>query len=238
MIISRSAMTIIFRRLRSVTILIVAGALVYLGVPRFFSAIATLPSSPILSKIQKDQIVDAEDLNILIKSQKRGLEWNESARRWTDLGLAQLLLANTKDNKEARDKLLETAEDSLINGLSLSPSNAFAWTRLAYVDMARNGLSKKVAQKLAFAVERAPYNRHLVFSRLQLCLLAWSHFKESSRPMILDQVRFAWQVDPRKLVSIAVERGRVNLARAALFRNSTDMERFEALLKRYKKRSP
>jgi len=229
-------MVVIFRLLRNAAVLIAGVAMLYLGVPRFISAVVTLPSGPILNKIQTNRAVDPEDLDILVKSQKRGLQWNESARRWTDLGLAQIFLANDAGDEESRIALLGKAEKSLVRGISLGPSNAFAWTRLAYIDLARNGLSPTVAGKLRLAVTRAPYDRRLVFTRLRLCFLTWSQFDETARPMILDQTRFAWSIDQARLVSLAAELGRIGLVRAALFANPDDIGKFEALLNKYRRK--
>jgi len=221
-----------FRILRSASILIVAGALVSLGTPRLFAALVTLPSRPILNSIQANKDVDKESLEILIKSQERGLSWNESARSWTDLGLAQFLLANKDENENSRTEFLEKAEESLVKGLILSPSNAFAWTRLAYVDIAKNGPSPTVSQKLRLAVSGAPYDRRLVFTRLRMSFLAWPLFEDTDRPMILDQTRFAWKINPKKLVVLGAELGRTGIIRAALFTNANDMGKLEILLKK------
>jgi hypothetical protein len=227
-------MVVIFRLLRSSAVLIAGVSLLYLGVPRFIAAVVTLPSGPILNKIQTNRTVDAKALDIFIKSQKRGLQWNESARRWTDLGLAQIILANDAGNENSRIALLDKAEESLVRGLSLGPSNAFAWTRLAYIDMARNGLSATVTRKLRLAVAKAPYDRRLVFARLRLCFLNWTQFDEADRPMVLEQTRFAWNIDHGRLVSRAVKLGRIGLVRAALFANPDDIGQFETLLKKYR----
>lgn len=229
-------MVVIFRLLRSAAVLIAGVALLYLGIPRFIAAVVTLPSGPILNKIQTNRDVDAEALDILVKSQKRGLQWNESARRWTDLGLAQIIIANDAGNKESRIALLGKAEGSLLKGLSMGPSNAFAWTRLAYIDMTRNGLSPTVTRKLRLAVTRAPYDRRLVFARLRLLFLSWTQIDETDRPMVLDQTRFAWNIDPGRLVSLANELGSIGLIRAALFANPDDIGKFEALLKQYRRK--
>lgn len=227
-------MVVIFRLLQNATVLIIGGALLYLGAPRFIAAVVTLPSGPILNRIQTKRDVDTKALDILIESQERGLQWNESSRRWTDLGLAQIILANETDDKKNRIALLGKAEASLIKGLSISPSNAFAWTRLAYIDMATNGISASVTKKLHLAVVRAPHDRRLVFPRLRLCFLAWPQFDEQARPMILDQTRFAWGLNPKKLVALAVELGRIGTIRAALFANPDDIGKFEVLLKQHR----
>jgi len=212
---------------------VVAASLILLGASRFYAALVSLPSGPILKQIQEGKAVDGEDLENLIDSQKRAIQWNESARRWTDLGLAQLLAADGTVNEKDRKQALGAAEKSLIRGLSMSPASAFAWTRLAYVDLAMNGPSRSVAKKLNFAVTRAPYDRRILFSRLRLGLLVWAQFDGPEQSVQLEQIKFAWRVNPARLVSLVANMQRTNVVRAALFTNPDSIAKFEQLLKKH-----
>ena len=103
-------------------------SLVVLGVPRTIGAFVSFPSGPILSKIQFQKPVQQNELEILIASQERSLFWGETSRKWMDLGLAQLLLADqTVSEPSVRQGHIEDAIVSLKNGLSLAPANSFAW---------------------------------------------------------------------------------------------------------------
>lgn len=214
-------------------VIILAGSLLYLGIPRFISAIILLPSGPILHQIQKNQSVSLESLQILIESQKRGLEWSESSRRWSDLGLAQILAANKTENAKHKTLLISEAQTSLINGLSMGPSNAYAWTRLALAEMSINGISSKAAEFLVLAIDRAPHDRSLVFSRLRLCLLSWSQFDRSGKLSVMDQLRFAWEIDPKRMVKVAAETKQIAVARAALLTISDEIPEFNIRLQLY-----
>ncbi len=217
-------------------VILIAGALFALGAPRLVAALVTLPSSPILGKMQDLEAVDAESLEILITTQQRGLKWHETSRRWTDLGFTQILLANKSGTAKDRDALLDEADYSLRAGLALAPSNSFAWTRLAYIDMVTGGPSPSMARKLRMAVTLAPYDRRLVFPRLRLSFIAWPRFEKTDRPMILDQTLFAWRLDAYRLTKMAADQGRVGLVRAALFRTPKQFSKFENILKNYRRK--
>ncbi len=229
-------MTAIMRLTGTGAILLVAGALFALGLPRLVAALVTLPASPILERIQALKAVDAKSLEILITTQQRGLKWHGTSRRWTDLGFTQILLANEPGAAKDRNALLSEADYSLRTGLALAPSNSFAWTRLAYIDMETGGPSPSMARELRMAVMLAPYSRRLAFPRLRLIFIAWPRFGKADRRMILGQTRFAWRLDAYRLTKMATDQGRVGLVRAALFRTPKQFSRFEKLLKNYRRK--
>ena len=74
---------------------LIAGAvLVVAGIPRTIAAFTMLPGDSVLREIQKRRPVERDNLGVLIVAQGRGLFFGESGRKWTDLGLAQMLLAH------------------------------------------------------------------------------------------------------------------------------------------------
>ncbi len=230
-------MTMTMRLIGTGAVILIAGALFALGAPRLVAALVTLPASPILGRMQDLEAVDAESLKILITTQQRGLKWHETSRRWTDLGFTQILLANKSGTVKDRDALLGEADYSLRAGLALAPSNPFAWTRMAYIDMAAaGGPSPSMARKLRMAITLAPYDRRLVFPRLRLSFIAWPQFEKTDRPMIIDQTLFAWRLDAYRLTKMAADQGRIGLVRAALFRTPKKFSKFENILKNYRRK--
>lgn len=229
-----------------------------LGAPRTIGAFVSLPSGPILSKIQMQKSVQQNQLEILIASQKRSLFWGETGRKWTDLSLAQLLMAEQAGSDEsARNTYIKDAIASLKNGLGLSPANSFAWTRLAYAEILMAVPSQSVASKLKMSLATAPYEPQLMNLRLELCLRVWPYFQDEDRKLVFEQIRYAWSHTPKhsrsaeankgykewlqrrvdkareNLVELVVRLGRVNVARAALIRTSTDLSEFERRLRKH-----
>ncbi len=221
------------RLARDGAVLVLAAALIWLSVPRLMAAFNSFSSGPVLDRIQSRKDVGPEKLRLLIESQKRGLKWMETSRRWTDLGQAKFLLATSSRDREERRKLYSEAGDALRKGLAISPSSPFAWTRLAYIDLALNGVSQNTVQNLRMALTVAPFSPRLLFPRLQLILLSWSRFDRSDRALILDQIRLAWRFNPRRLAKMAVDLRRTGLVKAALFRTPDDYSKFETLVKKF-----
>ena len=212
---------------------LIAGAvLVVAGIPRTIAAFTMLPGDPVLREIQNLRPVEQDNLDVLIVAQGRGLLFGESGRKWTDLGLAQLLLAREQGVPGGiKLEMVSPAIASLKTGLALAPANPFAWTRLAYAQSLMTGPSPSVASALRMAMLTARYEPRLLFIRLELCLRSWSYFRPDDRELVYQQVRFAWRKKPKRLVDLAVGTGRVNVVRAALLRSREDLSAFEKRLR-------
>lgn len=208
------------------------GALVlYLGLPRTIAAFALLPGNQTLSLIQKGETVEPEKLEALAASRRRALAWVDSGRMWSDLALAQLLLAGPRDHggKPGQGRL-DQALASLALALRAAPANPHAWTRLAYADLLARGPSRSVASALAMSILTARYEPDLMFARLELSLGAWRYFPLQDRDLVLGQVRLAWRRSPERLVGLAKRTGEIAAIRAALAAAPADLAAFERRL--------
>jgi hypothetical protein len=76
-------------------------ALLALTVPRTMAAFLALPGDYVLSRIQDGRAVTPAQLDTLAASRKRALEWVASALLYTDLRLAELMLAKMGDRDPA-----------------------------------------------------------------------------------------------------------------------------------------
>ncbi len=209
---------------------LVGAALLYLGAPRAIEAVWMYSGNRTLLDIQAQRRVSNEKLADLIEALDDTMFLVESGRKWTDLGLAQLLLsARTEDEPKAQE-LLSHARVSLRKGLALAPANGFAWTRLAYVEILISGPSEEVAGILEMAMLTTPFEPRLLFFRIELCFLAWPYFDEEDRDLVFQQLRYAWRESAKQLVDLATRAERVELVRDALASTPEDLDRFETLL--------
>ncbi len=211
---------------------IILGALVlYLGLPRTIAAFALLPGNQTLRLIQEGETVAREKLEVLVASRERALAWVDSGRMWSDLALAQLLLALPQDDRGRPNReLVDQAVVSLKLALRAAPAHPHAWTRLAYAELLTRGPSRSVASALAMSLLTARYEPNLMFQRLELCLGAWRYFPLQDRDLVLGQVRLAWRRSPVRLVEIAQRTGQVAVIRAALAATPADLAAFERRL--------
>jgi hypothetical protein len=222
------------RHLATAGLVFLTGAVLLVGgVPQTITALTILPGNPVLTEIQNLRPVGRDDLEILIASKRRGLRFGESGREWTDLGLAQLLLAREQGVPGGiKIEMVSQAIVSLKTGLALAPANPFAWTRLAYAQSLMTGPSPSVASALRMAMLTARYEPRLLFIRLELCLRSWSYFRTDDHELVFQQVRLAWRKNGKRLVDMAVKTGQVNVVRAALLGSRKDLSAFEKRLRK------
>ncbi len=220
-------------RLIGLVLGIMALALLTWGISRTISAFVMAPSAPVLRKLQNLQIVQTEELETLVAAQRRGLIWSSRGRTFTDLGLAQLLIAERLgQNVPEKRRQIEEAIASLKSGLAIAPANPYAWTRLAYALFQVRGWTPEALSALRLAFVTAPYDPRLLMSRLRLSFLAWPHLLLEDRDLVLQQIRYAWRHDPSELTRMAAGFKQVNLVRAALLGYPRDLSAFEERLKK------
>lgn len=208
-----------------------AAGLLALSVPRLFADLTPLASAKTLSRIQNLQPVETADLERLVRNQRRALVWRSSGRTWTDLGLAQLLVAERLPRDDSRSgQQFDSAKQALIEGLSLAPANPFAWSRLAYAEAIVSGWSAPATAALRMAFITGPYEPRLIWPRLRLNFSAWPNIPPEDQDLVLQQVRQAWAAGPDALAAVAVQLDKVDVVRAALGGSQADLSDFERRL--------
>ena len=212
---------------------LLAVGLLYLGAPRTIAAFVSLPGDYVLERIQIRESMSARNLETLIISRERALAWVEAGRIQTDLALAQLVLAKASGEDGAYDQAeVARAIESLRAGLARAPARPYAWTRLALAELEAGGPSPEVAKPLEMALITARYVPHLLFVRLELCLVAWPYFDSDARDLVFQQVRIAWRRWPDRMVDLALITERLDVVRTALLISPLELEAFETRLRR------
>lgn len=190
--------------------------LLYLAVPRAVAGFIMQPGNRVLNDIQEGGAIDEQALVALVESRRRAAGWIDSGRLWSDLAVAQFMLAETGVPSGGADfDRIRQASESLEIALALAPANPHAWTRRAYAELLLGGPSEAAASALVMAMLTARYEPDLLFVRLQLGLVLWPRFTVEDRELVLDQIRIAWRKSPERLVNIAADTGRIAIVRGA-----------------------
>lgn len=202
----------------SLVVALVAGlALVALAVLRVVAAFADLPARPVIAEAHSGAELDPRYGEIAAESRSAALGWVEDGRGWADLGLLHFIEARriglATDEGRAR---LEQSLAAHRRAVSLSPAQAYAWARLAYIELLRNGPSPRMAPLLEQAIVSAPFDRQLAFRRLDLCFLVWRQLDPHLRGLAAQQVRFAAEISPVRLAALARKRYAIGAVRDAL----------------------
>ena len=115
---------------------------------------------------------------------------------------AQLIRAQQLGVKSIRAvPRLTAARRDLVKGVRAAPADAYAWTRLAVVEM-HLGSSERAARALAMALELAPAERKLTPIQLDLAVVLWPELGASARASIAQRLKWARQL-PELEVALA-----------------------------------
>jgi len=214
--------------------------MLYLAAPRTIAAFIMLSENETLEQIRARQPVRVSDLKEFIESRREALPWINSGHVWSEMALAQLLLAEQETDADGGRNLtlVREALSSLENGLAQAPLDPHAWTRLAYARYLVDGPSPELVSTLKMSIFAGPHEPRLVFLRLRLCLAAWDFFPEAERDLVYRQARFAWGISHRKLVDIADAAERPGVIRMALAQDPSELAKFERMMRQQRAQSP
>lgn len=222
------------RRIFAAAILAVAGALLYLAVPRTVAAVVALPKDHLIAHVLNGDALSPHGLNQLLASRQRALAWERSETRLSELALATFLQAEELSNAGDADGSRADVEQTIAlsrEGLVLAPARPFSWARLAYAEFVRDPTSPETAAALEMSLMTAPYEPLLTFVRLELGLRAWDILNDRQRQLLHQQIAVAWRQSADTLVNVAVLTDRTELVRDALPATADGRLRFETLLR-------
>jgi len=196
------------------------------------SSLFLIPGNKILENLRTGEKLTDDQIDTLIVSRKRSLIFFESGQKWTDIGLALLLLEARTQDTEKKKAILKEAIASLEKGLSLAPSNPWGWTRLTHGYILLEGPSKKAAEALVRAILVAPYEPSILLTRLTLVFSSWEYLPKNAWPLAFAQVRTAWRSTPDELTKLALNNHRLHIVRSALLEDSENLKKFEILVQK------
>jgi len=210
--------------------LVLGVALVALGVPRLVAAVTMLPAEPVVVTLQQGGKVGDDDLAAFEHRWTRARAFVSWGRLDSDLALAKLARAERLTSPSDRRALTEEAIALLREALSRTPSNSFAWARLAYALALKDGPTEEGAEAWRMSVLTAPADRRLTLWRAEFGIALLPRLSSGSTDLLNRQIRFAWRFGGKDLVRYAKASGNVAIIRAALLDQPDALKRFEKAL--------
>lgn len=208
-------------------------AILTLSVPRTIAAFIGLPADPIQGRLHRGEEVTSEQLNKLIENRTAMLRWIENRSVYTDIGVAQRLLAKEVGYETTEgEAFLRLAEENIVNGLQLGPADAITWNLLGFIRSIRHGPSEGAAKALRTSILLGRYDRRLWKDRLRYCFYNWRHFDEEGRDIVLAQVRLVWDHKAHQVLEAAREQKSVWIVRLALAKQPDDLNKLREMMKK------
>lgn len=215
---------------------LLAGALLLLWLVALptLAALTALPGNPWLAKVQEGEPIGLEGIETLRSSRLRALSIVDEARSRSDLALADLLEAELPETAASRAEALTTAAiGNLEASLTLAPSSAFVWTRLAHARLRSATDDPTAVSALALALRTAPYASRLRLPRIEAGFLAWPRLSDDLRAELRIQIRLAAGNRHHRaiLVQMARRHGRLDTLRLSLVADLRLLWRTERLIR-------
>lgn len=126
-----------------------------------------------------------------------------NSNHYKDVAIEKIALAKaegifTKTGKE----LLISAEHSLYEAIATVPTDSYAWTYLAYSKFLTSEDRNEVTKLFIASISNGFYDPSLVLFRLRFIPILWSSASDDEKTMFSNQVKLAWENDPKKTVEM------------------------------------
>jgi hypothetical protein len=184
-------------------------SLLWLAVPRFLAAALTGPYDQTFRDLaatsgRPDLMVPANQVAAALKSRENALKWDENGRTRAELGALELLLAGLIGYETPQGRrLLDLAIENHRLALARDPAQPFAWARFVRAEFARHGVTPGLAPLLRMAIRTAPREPALVLDRVDVAFYAWESLDNTTRELVLEQVRIAAVFYEKRLAQVA-----------------------------------
>jgi hypothetical protein len=180
--------------------LVVGALLVFLSMPRILAELNLIPANGLLDEIRSAENARVDDeqagsLGDAIGGLRRATSFvGNNGRVYTDLALAKLReMDRAGAGTEEGRALLDAAISDMQQGLALSPANSFAWARLSYALLLRDGATDAVLDALRMSYQMAGLNDKILFFRTDLSLGLWKELDKDLKDATVRQIAFYWE---------------------------------------------
>lgn len=208
----------------------IAIPLIAMAVPRLAAGVITGPFDETVREIGRGNQVSKADLRVARASRIAGLEWYGLAQFQSDLGVLNYTLARGEDRgTNLHDTLINGAIEADLKAISLAPTAAYSWLRLAQAHVERDGRAADIAPYLRMSYAMARYDPRVVLTRLDIALLFWTDLPDDLKQETDEQIRLAMKWFPQDLVRYTRARNRLSQVRAALSADPQARARFNLM---------
>lgn len=216
---------------------LLAGAILYLALPRAVAAALLLPHTSTISQVRQGRVPSAAQLDAAIAAQRSALDWLDSGSLALDHAYLRLVgRARGVSSSKDRNTEYPEIEKLLTSGLRVSPVNADGWRWLANIRLDYRTDRTSAASALRMSQYTGPFVRYLIVPRIRLALQLWDRMDESDRLLAYRQIRFAWRrISGKSVVALAVESSNPYPIRIALSANPDDLVEFDQMLRQRRK---
>ena len=181
--------------------------MVVISLPRAISSVALTTGNAFLDDIGFGRGIDNEGLEAIVSSRKKALAWSSLPKTSSDLALVKIIQSERLGLGVSGEPYLIEAQALLEKSLTQNPVNPYAWLRLGYVRLLRDGPGPKAAEALRVSFLTGPHEPRILLLRLRMSLVSMKYFKSEDINLIEHQIRFSWKKNQKETVRLAVAFG-------------------------------
>lgn len=216
---------------------IVCVLLLALAIPRFIASLYALYPAAVFEQFkQSKQMLPGDVYEKSSAHLKKARAWFETGEYWQIQAFLQLLHLRSVHllTPEKRQWLIRQARAAVMQGLSLSPVDPYAWFRLAVVEQMLGAKPQAQIEALRLSLYAGRVEPDLLMPRLSFAYRYYNHSDDEMRRLLQGQVRLAWLLHPKELVAFAAGQPEALFwVKDALFYSPDDWERFSRNLESY-----
>ena len=223
-----------YERMIAVVGLFVCCGLLMLAVPRFVASLYALYPEAALQQTLKN--VPPGVYGKSIEHLDEALNWYENPEYRQALAVFYLAELNASPLEQPAKKieLLKRAQASIVQGLKLSPVDAFAWFRLAAVNRMLNLPVQDTINALRLSFYAGRVEPALIMPRLSFSYVYYNEYNEEMQGLWKKQIPVAWRFQRAQLVKfVALHPAAKHLVEEAFIYSPDDWKKFSHALEIY-----
>ncbi|MDO9271268.1 MAG: hypothetical protein Q7T96_19350 [Methylobacter sp.] len=218
---------------------VVCCGLLMLAVPRFIASLYALYPEAAFKQTETKLPVEVYQKSIAHLTQ--ALSWYQDPEYWQTLAFFYLALFNASPSQPLakEQELLKQAQQSVIQGLKLSPVDPYAWFRLATVDKRLQTPTLQIINALRLSFYAGRVEPDLLMPRLSFSYYYYNEFNEEMQRLWQKQIPVTWTFQPEQLVKfVALHLETKSLVEEALANSPDDWKKFSLDLESYIQKNP
>jgi hypothetical protein len=218
---------------------VVCCGLLILAVPRFVASLYALYPEAVFKQTQEEFSAEVYEKSIADLTQ--ALAWHEAPEYRQTQAFFYLALFNVSSSRPLAEKqeLLKQAQSSIIQGLKLSPVDAYAWFRLATVDKMLKVPASQIIDALRLSFYSGRVEPDLLMPRLSFSYYYYNEFNEEMQKIWQKQIPTVWAFQAEQLVKfVALHLEAKPLVKEAFVNSPDDWEKFSHDLENYIQKNP
>lgn len=207
---------------------VVALFVITLALPRLIASVTEGPFEDTMRSISGPNPPPETVIHRVMEVKERSAAAHPTSKTLGDIGFLHLREAiRISAASIAGGQELDASIAAHRSSLTLSPYNAYVWTRLGQDILAKNSEeASSLGAILEMAVAAAPYDSRLVIARVDIGIAAWEKLSDDQKVLINNQIHIAARQSPTALANLARQRLSLMLVVDVLSDDSVLIKRF------------